>query len=81
MTRRIRRSLAARRDVLEIVDHIATENPSAAYRFAEAVRATEQVLLASPLIGARREYKNPALKGMRMHPVTEFRTYLIFPPN
>ena len=76
--RRILRRLVARLDVMEIVERIAVDNPSAAARFTYAVRATEELLLATPGIGSSRDYGNPALVGMRWHPVRGFRKYLVF---
>jgi toxin ParE1/3/4 len=77
-SRRIVRRLVARFDVLEIVGSIAIDNPLAAARFTDAVRATEEVLLAAPGIGSSRDYGNPALAGMRFHLVKGFRKYLVF---
>ena len=76
--RRIVRRLVASIDVLEAAESIAQGNPGAAVRFVRAVRATEEILLSAPGIGSRREFDNPALVGMRFHPVRGFRNYLVF---
>jgi toxin ParE1/3/4 len=70
--------MAARLDVLDIVERIAADNPSAAARFTRAVRETEELLLAMPGMGTARDYGNPALAGLRFHLVKGFRKYLIF---
>jgi toxin ParE1/3/4 len=79
VTRRfIFRRPAARWDVREAARRIGENNPSAAIGFTQAVRATEDLLLASPGIGTGRDYGNPALTGMRWHSVRGFRKYLVF---
>jgi len=50
----------------------------AAFRFVEAVEASVEQLLRMPNIGAPREHRNPALKGLRLWPVKEFEDFLIF---
>jgi len=77
-SRRIQRRMVARLDVMDIVGNIGAGNPLAAARFTQAVRATEELLLASPGIGSGRDYDNPALTGMRWHSVRGFRKYLVF---
>jgi toxin ParE1/3/4 len=76
--RRILRRPAADRDVRQAALVIAADNPSAAIRFVDAVRATEKLLLDAPGVGTARDYGNPALAGMRWHSVKGFRRYLIF---
>jgi len=50
----------------------------AAFRFVEAVEASVEQLLRMPNMGAPRELRNPALKGLRLWPVKEFAEFLIF---
>jgi toxin ParE1/3/4 len=76
--RSIFRRPAADRDVREAAFAIADSNPTAAIRFVDAVRTTEELLLDSPGIGTARDYGNPVLAGMRWHSVKGFRKYLIF---
>ena len=57
---------------------VRQNNPNAAMRFVDAVRATEELLLERPGIGTVRDYGNAALAGMRWHSVKGFRNYLIF---
>jgi toxin ParE1/3/4 len=50
----------------------------AAFRFVEAVEASVEQLVRMPNMGARREMRNPALKGLRLWPVKDFDEFLIF---
>ena len=77
-TRRIVRRPAADDDVLEAALHIAHNNRDAAMRFMDAVRQTEERLLATPGMGGQAKFEHPALAGMRFHLVRGFRKYLIF---
>jgi len=52
--------------------------PDAAFRFVEAVEASVEQLLRMPNMGAPRELRNPALKGLRLWPVKDFDEFLIF---
>jgi plasmid stabilization system protein ParE len=45
--------------------------PDAAFRFVEAVEASVEQLLRMPNMGAPRELRNPALKGLRLWPVND----------
>jgi toxin ParE1/3/4 len=65
-------------DVDEQARWIADDNPDAARRFRKAVEQTLEVLAAMPGVGVGRRYKDPALKGLRMHPVQGFPTHLLF---
>ena len=50
----------------------------AAFRFVEAVEASVEQLVRMPNMGAPREIRNPALKGLRLWPVKDFDEFLIF---
>jgi toxin ParE1/3/4 len=76
--KRIVRRPAADNDVEVAAAYLAERNPEASDRFIDAVRATEELLLAMPGIGTARDYGNPVLAGMRFHLVKGFRKYLIF---
>jgi plasmid stabilization system protein ParE len=52
--------------------------PMLAFRFVDAVEASVEQLLRMPHMGAPRELRNPALKGLRVWPVKEFEEFLIF---
>lgn len=69
---------AATEDVIAAARSIALDNPAAANRFIDAVRATEYMLLANPHMGAPRDFDHPLLAGIRFHLVRGFRKYLVF---
>ncbi|HXB70947.1 MAG TPA: type II toxin-antitoxin system RelE/ParE family toxin [Candidatus Acidoferrales bacterium] len=50
----------------------------AAFRFVDAVEASVEQLLRMPNMGAPRELRNPALKGLRVWPVKQFEEFLIY---
>lgn len=57
---------------------VEQDAPVAQFRFVDAVEASVRQLLRMPNIGAPRELKNPALKGLRVWPVKGFDEFLIF---
>jgi len=57
---------------------VEQDAPDAAFRFVEAVEASVEQLVRMPNIGAPRELRNPALKGLRLSPVKGFDEFLIF---
>ena len=57
---------------------VEQEAAEAAFQFVEAVEASVEQLLRMPNMGAPRELRNPALKGLRLWPVKEFEEFLIF---
>jgi toxin ParE1/3/4 len=77
MTRALTRPEALR-DITEQVLWIADRNPEAARRFRAQVERTIEFLAAMPGVGVERRYRDPALAGLRMHPVREFPDRLIF---
>ncbi len=68
----------ARFDAIDIAYEIAEDNLGAADRFADALDDAYSQLAELPGMGARRDYSNPKLTGMRMLPVPGFRNHLIF---
>ena len=58
-----------------LVDRAA---PDAAFRFLDAVEDTVEQLLRMPNIGAQKDLRNSALKGLRAWPVKGFDEFLIF---
>ena len=78
MTRRATQTPQARPDLVEIAAHIAEYNEDAASRFLEAAAQAFMTLAPFPGMGARREFRNPKLAGMRVWPITRFRNYVIF---
>lgn len=78
MSRAIRRTWQARRDVIEAADYIAETSLNASDRFLQATETAFKILADMPGIGALRDYDNPNYAGMRMSPVPGFRKYLVF---
>jgi toxin ParE1/3/4 len=78
MSGEIIRHPAARRDVDAIAAFIAEDNPEAAFRFLEAIEKSYQTLAEMPEMGAPRPFGGSALAGLRMFPVRDFPTYLVF---
>ena len=65
-------------DVIDHAYYLAEESMEISERFRSAMRETVEQLALMPGMGSRREYRNPRLAGMRMWPVSGFRSYLIF---
>jgi toxin ParE1/3/4 len=80
MTRRriVRRPAAANDLAEQAAWYITHASQEIADRFLAAAQRTVEELLRTPAIGPRREYLNPALKGLRMFPVHDFARHLIF---
>jgi plasmid stabilization system protein ParE len=68
----------ARSDVIEQARWIAKDDPEAALRFLVAVRGASERLVALPEIGARRRFRSPRLRAVRLWPVPDFPKVLIF---
>jgi len=78
VTPRIIRSVAARRDIVDIAEYIGRHNPFAAERFLAAVAKGFADLAAMPLMGPVREFPDPAAAGLRRWFVPGFRNHIIF---
>ncbi|MBI2432881.1 MAG: type II toxin-antitoxin system RelE/ParE family toxin [Candidatus Hydrogenedentes bacterium] len=78
MTRKLLKRESAKRDIIDLAGYIAQDNLDAAERFITAAEGAFQFLLQTPGAGARREYLNPALSGLRMWPIRGFKKYLVF---
>lgn len=78
MTRRVRVSPAADRDIDGHVAFIAKEQPEAALRFIDAVATTFEHIARTPGMGSTRNYRSPRLAGLRMIPVSGFGNFLVF---
>jgi toxin ParE1/3/4 len=78
MTRKLVKREQAKRDLIGLADYIAHDNLDAAERFLDAANAAIRFLARTPGAGAKREYLNPALDGLRMWPVKSFEKHLIF---
>ena len=57
---------------------LGKDSPQAAGRFVDCVERTLETLIVSPLIGSARTYQSAELVGLRMFPVRNFQTRLIF---
>ena len=69
---------AARADLFEIWESIATENPEAADRFLVAFQATTMQLLRHPGLGRERRFARFRGITLRSWNVTGFRNRLVF---
>lgn len=57
---------------------VEQDTSDAAFRFVDAVEDSVAQLVSMPTMGAPRELRNPALKGLRVWPVKDFDAFLIF---
>jgi len=79
VTRRIYKEALAELDLIEHIDYLQDQaSAEFALRFIDAVEHALERLTEQPAIGARREFADPRLVGIRMWPVPEFPRYLIF---
>jgi toxin ParE1/3/4 len=65
-------------DLPGIYAHIVRDNPAPAERVLDAVEATFDEIAAQPSCGVIYPTRNPAMSDVRMLPVREFTSYLIF---
>ena len=63
------RELHAEVDLTEHILRLLDERPASAGRFVDAIEGAFQRLSETPEVGARRAFKNPRLRDMRMWPV------------
>ncbi len=78
MANPLRRHTSVKWDLVEIYDYIADDSISAADRVLDAIEETFNVLARVPLAGVRYRSGIPDLSEVRMLPVKNFETYLIF---
>jgi toxin ParE1/3/4 len=76
MPERLEQHPYVREDLIEIHQHIASDNPEAADRVIEAIRALFSRLKHHPLCGSR--YHHPEIQDLRKALVPEFRNYIVF---
>ena len=69
---------AAENDLSEIGDYFDERNDTLSHRFYGQFWKTVQTLTASPNLGERCRFRNPATKDMRVWQVDGFSNYLIF---
>ena len=68
----------AREDIKQIAAYIGEHNPQASMAFRHTLQHIYEVLLDLPEVGSVRNFRNPGMKGLRMLPVPQFKTYLLF---
>lgn len=69
---------AARADLGDAIDFLASKSPQAARRFVEAAYETLEFLALFPRSGTLYEPLTPRLAGVRWFPVRGFETWLVF---
>jgi toxin ParE1/3/4 len=75
---RITRRPRAAEDLFEQASYIADGSPAAADHFLAEAEAAFRQLATMPELGSPRDFADPALTGLRMWPVPNFRKHLIF---
>ena len=65
-------------DLVEIAEHIATDDPEAAKRVLRAIRDMFVLLAGHPLLGTEYHPLRRSLQGIRMIMVPEYPSYLIY---
>jgi toxin ParE1/3/4 len=78
MRLRVLKHSAAKRDVLDLFDHISLDNENAASRFLAAAESSFRDLAQNPEMGEECEYRGSRGKGLRRWRVKGFENYLIF---
>ncbi len=78
MSRRIIIRRSAHAEIIDLIDHIATDNPAAAERVRDAVIASIQQLADNPHVGRPYPAKSPRLASLRKWNVHGYPAYLIF---
>jgi len=67
----------ARRDLLEIAEHIADASPAAAERFLDAFEDSVELIRRIPTIGALSDVRSARLTKLRVVACRRFRKYVI----
>lgn len=78
VTRPIRLRSLAEQDVADCARFLQGQSADVALRFLEAYDDTLSLLASSPGIGSLCRLENPLFEGMRVWPITGFKSYLIF---
>jgi toxin ParE1/3/4 len=66
------------RDLVELADYLAEQNPELADRFIDAAEATFHYLVESPDVGNPCHFESPEAAGIRRWHVKGFPNHLIF---
>ncbi len=78
MSHAIRRHRNVRRDLVDLFVYLGQTRVSSAHRFLRETDATFQRLAEFPGMGASYEPDDPLFEGIRVFPVSRFKTYLVF---
>jgi toxin ParE1/3/4 len=78
MKKAITKSPQAYRDLVGIASHIAQDSLDASERFLQAAETTIDRLAEAPEIGSLCPFENPLAADIRVWPVRQFKSYLIF---
>lgn len=78
MSRRIILHDEAFRDLDEISAYIGEDSPRASVRFLESAQKTFRRISEKPYQGAPRDYDNPALIGLRVWSIPNFKNYGVY---
>ena len=78
MRLRVLKHSAAKRDVIDLFDHISLDNENSARRFLSAAESSFRDLAQNPEMGEACEYRGARGKGLRRWRVKGFENYLIF---
>ena len=78
MSRRIIRHARALLDLEESAEYIRQHNPRAALRFLDVAEAAFHQLAAMPGLGTPYDPSTPAFTGLRYHPISKFKNYIVF---
>ena len=75
----VRLSPQADQDIDEQFSYLVDQaSLDVALRFLEATQEAFQTLVQMPEMGAKRNFRNPMLEGLRMWPIKGFQRYLVF---
>jgi len=74
----VRLRSAAEKDLLEHARYLQDKNEQAAIAFLDAFDAAIVLIGRSPGIGGTCHFKNPLIDGIRVWPISGFKSYLIF---
>ncbi len=78
MTREVIKRETAQQDLEDHFVYIGKDNLEAAERFLKSAEKTFNELVKMPEMGPSRNFKNPALGGIRSWRISGFENYLIF---
>jgi len=78
MSLRVFKLPGAFRDLFDICEYIAQDNPDAARRFLVAAEREFSRIAEAPAIGSPFQSENPKLRSLRSRRVRGFHNYLVF---